>query len=101
MKLLFDIAAVAVIIIAICRIVATPLGEWSHGRRSVVTWIIVSLWLNPVAHGVIIPVAAAIAIWQTHRVNHKVDLAPKVPDLPFAEGVNETEYEASGSVGEL
>lgn len=84
MKLLFDI--VAVVVITLSRIVSTPAPRWAHGRVSVVAWIVAVLWINIVSHGWIIPVAALLAIWHTHRINKPLDLAPKVPDLPYVEG---------------
>lgn len=89
MKLLFDIAAVAVIVIALSRIVATPAERWAHGRISIVAWIVAVLWINIVSHDVIVPVAGLLAIWYTHRINKPLDIAPKVPDLPYAEGESE------------
>lgn len=86
MKLLFDIAALALIVVALSRIVATPAARWAHGRISIVAWIVAVLWCTVVVHGVILPLAAVAAIWHTGRINRPVDLAPRVPDLPYAEG---------------
>lgn len=104
MKLLFDIAAVAVIIVAISRIVVTPPDRWAHGRVSIVAWVVGVLWINIVSHGLVVPVAALLAIWHTHRINKPLDLAPRVPDLPYAEGepaepAGGEAHETSGSVG--
>jgi len=103
MKLLFDIAALALILVALSRIVSTPAVRWAHGRISIVAWVVAVLWCTVVIHGVILPFAAVVAVWHTGRINRPVDLAPKVPDLPYAEGETDEdpteEHRASASRG--
>jgi hypothetical protein len=84
---LLDVVALAVIFVAVVRIVATPAPRWGHGRLSKTAWVIATLWWTPSDHGFVIPVAAIVAIWHTRRLNRSETIEP--PDLPFAEGTPE------------
>lgn len=90
MTFTLNLVSFLVVFVALVRIVTTPVQLWAHGRISKTAWVISSLWFTFVVHGVWVPAAAVTAIAYTHRINHRPDPTPKVPDLPFAQGEPES-----------
>lgn len=85
MRLLIDLASLAVVFVASVRVVTIPAERWSHGRMSKAAWVTAALWWLPVVHGVLLPIGTALALGQARRVHHRpTRLEP--PPVPYAQG---------------
>jgi hypothetical protein len=82
--LVLDAVAWLVIFVALVRIVVTPASLWAHGRLSKTAWIVGTLWFTWNNHGVIWPIGAIAALWQTWHLARR--RTPDPTGLPYADG---------------
>ena len=85
---LIYVISLAVVFVAIVRIVTTDAELWTHGRLSKTAWIVACLWLIIGNRSGALPVGAIAAIWHTWKLNRS--RPGDSLDVPFAEGTPET-----------
>lgn len=90
-QVLWDLAAGAMIAIAVVRAVKIPAPRWTHRLWSKTAAIVVAVWGSLAAGGLLLPVGAVAVIWHTRSVARSPTDTPTVPDLPFAEGTPTSE----------
>ena len=83
-RLLWNLAASVVMIIAVIRVFAVAAAAWPRKHWSKAAWIAAALWVTWHLGGLVVPVGAIAAIVQARAAVQRAETPPPIPALPLA-----------------